>query len=478
MATATAQTTVDEFFPTPKPVIATMIAPVRTRIEDPTQVILEPSAGKGDILDYVGTVTKSRIHHRVYAIEINPELQMVLIGKNYTVIGADFLQFDEPYHFDVVLMNPPFSDGVKHALKAWDVVAAGGVVVCLLNAETVRNPYTHERQRLAQIVKQYGRAEDLGPCFAEAERPTHVDVVMIVLNKPELDRADVLGDLGFEAEAPHKEATFTANPIAHADMFRALVNQYHAAAELLRQRYELGQKLAFYIDGVKGDYASPNFEKLPSLNEQLTELKHMFWSYVFDRTKLASITTSSVREDFERRRKAQQNIAFTYDNIMLVLEALRQNLDTIIQQCIIEAFDRATRYHEKNKEHHEGWTSNKSWMIAKKIIVPYGVEYEQRWGDYWSLRHYKAQEFNDLDKACCFLSGRKFDNITSVSAAINHHLQGVRNGQPYDVKFDSTFFTIKVHKKGTVHLWWKDEALRAQFNQAAAKGKGWVGPGY
>ena len=45
----------------------------------------------------------------------------------------------------------------------------------------------------------------------------------------------------------------------------------------------------------------------------------------------------------------------------------------------------------------------------------------------------------------------------------------------YERTHDSYFFTIKLYKKGTMHLTFKDIDVWARFNQAAAEGKNWLG---
>src|SRR5690606_30206880 len=136
--------------------------------------ILEPSAGKGDILDAIAN-RSSYGHSRtdnLYAIEIEPDLTAILRDKEYRVIGSDFLKYFGHHHFDLVLMNPPFSTGLDHILKAWEVVADGGRVVCILNAETIRNPHTGKHKLLANLIDQHGKVEFIGSPFTSAERRT------------------------------------------------------------------------------------------------------------------------------------------------------------------------------------------------------------------------------------------------------------------------------------------------------------------
>ena len=106
-----------EFFPTPPEVIAKMLEGVE--MTSKTHV-LEPSAGSGNILDYLKYRTRN-----LYAIEKNYELQGILKSKGYKVIHDDFLTYSDALSFDMVVMNPPFSNADEHFLKAWDTVADG-----------------------------------------------------------------------------------------------------------------------------------------------------------------------------------------------------------------------------------------------------------------------------------------------------------------------------------------------------------------
>ena len=136
-----------EFYPTPSKLAGQMIALVDwTKIRS----ILEPSAGKGDLLGYAknGTLRSKRYERGFDAdcIEKDQNLRYVLTGKGFRVVHDDFLMYNTRKRYDLILMNPPFSDGDKHLLKALQMQENGGQIVCLVNAETIRTPYTNTRQ--------------------------------------------------------------------------------------------------------------------------------------------------------------------------------------------------------------------------------------------------------------------------------------------------------------------------------------------
>jgi phospholipid N-methyltransferase len=96
-----------EFYPTPKPVIEKMLEPYASRYGYALsgKTILEPSAGKGDILDFISDSGVRK--NKLYACEINQDLQFILQEKSYKVINTDFLTYQGDYHFDLIIGNPP-----------------------------------------------------------------------------------------------------------------------------------------------------------------------------------------------------------------------------------------------------------------------------------------------------------------------------------------------------------------------------------
>ena len=119
-----------DFYPTPTEVIEKMM--MGEYILNKT--ILEPSAGKGNIVDWL------KVHgvKEVIACENDPHLRKLLNGK-YDIITDDFLSLksEDVSHVDYIVMNPPFSDGAKHILHAFDIAPVGCTVIALCNSHSV-----------------------------------------------------------------------------------------------------------------------------------------------------------------------------------------------------------------------------------------------------------------------------------------------------------------------------------------------------
>ena len=107
-----------EFYPTPADVIELMLK--GQEIEN--KIFLEPSAGKGDIVDYLTEYGAKSI----LTCEINEDLQTILKTKS-TFLNADFLtvKSEQISHIDFIVMNPPFSNADKHILHAYEIAPRG-----------------------------------------------------------------------------------------------------------------------------------------------------------------------------------------------------------------------------------------------------------------------------------------------------------------------------------------------------------------
>ena len=108
-----------DFFPTPESVIDQMC---QTVIPWGDMKILEPSAGRLDIVKYVNNFSQG-LDHDWHLIELNPINRQNIIdaGMTESLIGHDFDEYEPPVNaddlFDAVYANPPFSRIAEHVEK-------------------------------------------------------------------------------------------------------------------------------------------------------------------------------------------------------------------------------------------------------------------------------------------------------------------------------------------------------------------------
>lgn len=483
----------DEFYPTPPDVIDRMVQPWRIHPDRPALklaglTILEPSAGSGAMLTHL-------IHHslvsppaRLHAVEPNPACRTLLQAiPQVSLVGDDFLQFAPSQQYDLILMNPPFSQGTRHLLHAWDISTTAHIA-CLLNAETVRNPFSAARKRVQQLIEEHGSVEFLGPVFAEADRPTDVDVALVRLRKvDQRDRFHFWNDHHWQQERPpidYTEETL-GNEVATNDLVAALVGQYRHVEHVFVDYLKAHRRLQHHVRTIS-THSHRSFDDMlkdairfrdtpqEMVQHFMADLRQQAWQSVIARTRVSDLMTGSVRRDFDELQQSQQAMDFTEANIHALFELLFTNRSTILQRSVEESFDLMTRYHKENRVHQEGWLSNDAFKVTKKVVLPGCVQ--QGYVSGMQVSHYHQNTLNDIDRGVAMVDGRKLGDITTIVAALDDRFKGMKvySGPLEDNTCTSTYFHIRFFKKGTIHLTWLDEGLRERFNLAAARCKKWL----
>jgi hypothetical protein len=511
-----------EFFPTPDEVIEKMLAPYAATISSAT--ILEPSAGNGAILDYLsqkgvpytyetgrGQRLSDRIkvdRTRLYAIERNEELRLILQGKKYKVIASDFLTFLPEHRFTLLAMNPPFATGADHLLHAWDILQ-GGDIACLLNAETVNNPFSASRKRLTAIIERHGSVEFIGQAFRTADNPTDVEIALVRLHKESEDdpfRIDFDPSPG-GGTPDFGELASSRDDVAVSNGLDAYIRCWEktklSAVEFIRSfaRFRFYAK-AFLPQGERGENVMEHIlTKLKDLryeNESMAEIYNDFldttkasaWGAIIEQMGLGKYMTTGLQKTLDEFRTAQGAMEITKENIGKLFKFVIDNIDLIRRNCVVEVYDLFTRFFKGNTSYDEGWKTNKRFKCNRKVILPdvadagfkpqlYG--YRQYFGT--NYRH----RLSDIDKAMCWLTGRDYDALDNHSyditsryrsydpdkATIETVIQCIPVGD--QGWHESAFFRIKAFKKGTIHLEFKDEDLWNRFNIAVNDGKNQLG---
>lgn len=459
-----------DFYPTPDNVIAEILQ--FSNISG--KVCLEPSAGSGNIVQYL----KENGAKEILACEIDSRLRS-MIEKKCRILKNDFFEVEksEVSHIDMIVMNPPFSSQEKHILHAWDVAPSGCEIISLCNASMIQNRYSENREKIAELIKFHGRSEYLGDIFKTADRKTGVECSVIYLYKPAEDSDfDFYFDLSEDKEQQ-------GNGIMTYDFIRDVVNRYIGA---LREYDNVLDCAVRMNDLVKG-YMKNDSTFTCSINETTIlretfrkELQKQMWKVIFEKLNMSKYITTGVMADINKFVEQQTNVPFTMKNIYKMLEIIVGTQAARMDKVLIEAFENICSFSYENSTAGEKWRTNSDYMINRKFIVPYLTK-DESYSDYVRVTYYatrNADKIDDIVKALCTITGKNFDDLKftdsrGVSSPLRFYYfvnDSLLNwGQWYDF---SPFFRIKCFKKGTVHFEFKDDEVWAKFNQRVAQIKG------
>jgi len=474
-----------EFFPTPSALAGKMMGKVDRKT---VNSILEPSAGKGDLADAVFQAVKRKYYNHdaeaseyIDCIEADPNLAAILKSNGYRVVSDDFLTFRSFKHYDLIVMNPPFSNGDEHLLKALDFQKSGGQIVCLLNAETIKNPYTNRRKVLMQKLTEYGASiEFVQDAFKKAERPSDVEVAIVYVNipyeKPESDILKLLKKAQEEKaqqEAPDMEALTSGN------WMEQMVQQYEFEAAV-------GKKLIDEYRALRNaGYAEllilKTEDKYGSTEENyVTRLRMKYWEKLLNRDELTSVMTSKIRDEYRNKISAMKDYDFSVYNIKTVFREITHQLTGGIEEAITELFELFTVKHswypetEKNIHYYSGWATNKAHKVGDKVIIPANGCYANGWKG-MELDKYRIRDvIFDLERAMNYLDNGetelRFNPECEIDMANMEHTN----------KVGFTWFDCTFYKKGTCHIKFKPSAKRIidRLNIFAGQRKGWLPPNY
>lgn len=474
------------FYPTPSALASKMVA----KIHGHPEMILEPSAGKGDLVEKV----RGRFEcfggcsMDVSAIEVDESLQAILRGKKIKVIDSDFLSFAGPDKFDLILMNPPFEDGHKHLLKALDIMYRGQII-CLLNAETLRNPYTNTRKVLVKRLEEVGaEIEYIQDAFLDAERRTAVEVALVDIRIERKAEDDLFAGCDDEIEAA-KEAFEERRDVARRLNVLDLVREYNETIRVgqetilgyYRNYAKVGKFLGLNSEARDRFHTAEDLTGLMqgTINTFVSDVRKNYWRRALDLDEVKDRLTMKKRDEFEVVMADRCHMDFTEHNIRQFVLNLMGSYKQTLSEATLEIFDMFSAkhswkdtVHEKNIHYFNGWATNSSFKVGRRVVIPVYGSYGAPFVGYsgWELNFRAAQQLDDIDKVMSYFDAAS-EYVSLSEAAKEVFATGESKGE-------STYFRFKCHKKGTIHLTFKDEDVLRRFNIVGCQGKRWLPDDY
>jgi hypothetical protein len=448
-----------DFFPTPVYVLDLMELDVQNK------KILEPSAGKGDIIDYCSLYGAKK----VYWCEINKDLAKICKDKGEQ-IGTDFLQLkaEDISHIDSIIMNPPFSEFKKHFLHAWEIAPDGCEIVSLCNNDTLQN--LHYDSELKKIIEFYGYSNNLGSVFADAERMTDVKIGLIKVYKPLRaesinfdDYFDMVDDENFaQGNGIIKYSEIDSLISYYKTILKNIDSVFETVKDFKKLNSDVGIDVGFSFNLYYND-------KINSVEGYKKQLQKIMWNKVFSMFKIEKYLTSRVVKDINSWLQNKCYTPFTKKNIFKMVEVIIGTSENSFNLAVVEAIDEFTKHTHENRYGVEGWKTNSGYLLNKKFIVDWFFEVSYSGQQIKRRYNGNTDKLNDLVKVLCNLTGKNYDTIIPITDKYNYECLP-------NVWYDSEFFEWKGFKKGTMHLKFKDVKVWELLNRKYANIKGNILP--
>ena len=321
------------FYPTPENVCRDLLSLGRSLDVN----ILEPSAGKGDIVKYILSRKRNYETRNIDLIEVDPELRNLLFGSGYNVVWDDFLTFETHKEYTDILMNPPFDEGVKHVLKAIEVaenqISTNCQIFAIVNAETIKNTYSNERKLLLNKLNLYNaKIEFRQNAFTDSERRTDVEVALIYVYVDVLNKgSDIYNRLmkGFVKKDTENLERGLSTHVQSQELQQRLddieryVNEYEQAVKLIKESYKhMRERKQFitYLESVnKFQNSVLGVNKLDYtytlLHQELHSLRSLYWRMILNTKQFRDILTNGGIEKLEKQISMAENMEINMINI-------------------------------------------------------------------------------------------------------------------------------------------------------------------
>lgn len=539
----------EEFYPTPPALINKMLDGIDWHY---ISTILEPSAGKGNILKEIAKRVKGAnvdaieyddnlrqilqwnfSKDRLNEIEIEekrlldkcgykhyekrknswyyfdnverkylpiPETNLIEIKKyenqkkeffseGIHIVAKDFLSYEPFKQYNLIIMNPPFSNGDKHLLKAIKMQEDfGGNIVCLLNAETIKKPFTQSRKYLAELLEKYNaQIEFIENGFSTAERKTDVEVALIKIVIPPRKEESTIYEHFKNKEHYEEFNTDNKAEIEVTDFLKSIINRYKIEIKSGLELIKLYTDLKSYLKPSFSDETNlygyslirlmdKSGQNPITVNTYVRSVRNKYWTALLTNEKITGQLTSTLQEEYRKKVATYEEYDFSEFNIKMLLNDMNAHIKKGIEEEIDKMYDRLTEEHtyypecSKNKHLYDGWKTNKAWKIDKKVIIPvYGIfdEYSNR------PREYKAYDIlSDIERILNFFDGNLTADVNLKETIESYFKQDITKNIP------CKFFNATFYKKGTCHLVFTCPELIKRFNIYAAKHRGWLPHSY
>lgn len=475
-----------DFYPTPESLFYTLMNGTRNI----GGKILEPSAGNGALIAHIRKLAR-RATIQIDAIESDIRLTGVLMSEGIDVVWNDFLTYETYKEYDAIIMNPPFSNGVDHVLKALELAEnqlSRCEIYAIVNKETIANPYSTKRKELLRKLDEHNaEIRYVSGGFSDAERKTDVEVALITVKVEKSGRGKSIYDkIPFTGVKKSGVSLSTAlstyvkpNELSEKlNDIERLILEYETACELSKKAYKASQEKSQFFDYINnvnkssgswsGGVGMIESRKVTTeeLNEELARLRRGYWALILDTDEIKSKLTNEAIQQLNKRLSAAGEMEINLVNVEMLIMALMYNRGDILMESVVSIFEKITQYHQRdfsaNVHYYNGWKTNDAFKINKKIIIPIQYSaFEPAWDfdeDYGKIKRDVRDYINDIVKAFQLIDPDVSNEFTTISKQ----------------EFENDLLRFKMFLNGNIHIWFRDLTLLSKLNYLCGKHFNWL----
>lgn len=495
------------FYPTPESLLKELFKcekvgndnwNVPDTLDIPTGRILEPSAGKGTIIKFIqNNQPRHAKKTSIDAIENDLDLKNLLFGAGHTVVWDDFITYKTHKEYDSIVMNPPFDEGAKHVLKAINLaehqIMKDCKIYAIINAQTIKNPFSKERQLLINSLEKHGATIEFKEhtfSGSDSDRKTDVEVALIRLQvKVKASGKDLYDRFISTASTLHKDDTatlerslsveYTNNELTDRlhDIER-YVKEYETAVRIVTETYQASAKEAEfmkYLANVNGDkgrsltYVSKvdKYNLEDQFEQTISQLRSNYWELILNTNEIRDLLTGGGRDKLQKKLEMSKELEINLVNIEMLIMSLQANSQDILIESCVSVFEQITKYHmndySKNIHYYNGWKTNGAFKMNTKVIYPVYDSF---------LLGYDGKGHTEYEKVSYVVKDLMRDIIRMIklfdpTAEDTFSCRATND-------FENDWIRFKIFKKGTIHIWFKDKDILDQLNFICGQHFNWL----
>ncbi len=251
-----------------------------------------------------------------------------------------------------------------------------------------------------------------------------------------------------------------SNEIIQRDTVETICEKRDRAVELFSEAMEKIKEAKTILASVD-KYAGPDsnaYQRLSYSTDGFVDdarksIDRSFWNHLLKSSQLVTLMDAQAKEEF--RKSMEKDVPeLNVDDVIGTITTFIGNSENIFKRGVVNAF----------RELGFKYKTNDAFKIGPKIIMNSAVQF-QTWGG-WNFNYYmKADErLRDIERVFCVFDRKPpFPYDGGIAGVIRTAMQEKSQSG------ESEYFRFKMHKNGTLHIWFKNMKLVNKCNRIIAE---------